>query len=203
MAERQLLQEFRLLEYDPVGVKKRLKEGKNLILQGVLQRAGAKNANNRVYPREILEREISGYQQFIDERRALGELDHPTEAVVNLKNASHRMTEIKWHGDDVTGTLEVLNTPNGNILRNLIADGVMIGISSRGLGSTSKTNEGHDLVNDDFQLVAFDVVSNPSTHGSFVGPLAEGRNHGKVHLGENIERMFRIKKNLNEILRAY
>ena len=146
-----------------------------LIVSGVLQRAGAKNQNGRVYPRDILQREVQQYQQLIDERRALGELDHPDSSVVNLQNVSHNVVEIGWEGDDVVGKVEILPTPSGNILRELFKSGIRLGISSRGMGSVKDGTDGLE-VQEDFNLIAFDFVSNPSTHGAFLSPVNEGVN---------------------------
>ena len=146
-----------------------------LIVSGVLQRAGAKNQNGRVYPKDILSREVQQYQQLIDERRALGELDHPDSSVVNLQNVSHNVVEIGWEGDDVVGKVEILPTPSGNILRELFKSGIRLGISSRGMGSVKDGSDGLE-VQEDFNLIAFDFVSNPSTHGAFLSPVNEGVN---------------------------
>lgn len=150
-------------------------------VSGILQRKGRKNQNGRIYPDEVLEREVAKYlQTFVSERRAMGELDHPESSVVNLKNVSHNVVEMHWQGDDLVGTVEVLTTPNGNILRELFRNGIRLGISSRGLGTLKKSvQEGTAIVGDDFELIAFDFVSNPSTQGAFMAPssqvsLAEG-----------------------------
>ena len=150
-----------------------------LVVKGVLQRAESKNQNGRVYPREVLLREVGKYLHTnVTERRALGELDHPESSVVNLNNASHNIVEMHWDGDDLLGTVEVLSTPAGNILKELFRSGIKLGISSRGLGSVEPVNEddsGDDTVEvqDDFELIAFDFVSNPSTHGAFMRPVNE------------------------------
>ena len=151
-----------------------------LVVKGILQRADAKNQNGRVYPRETLVREAKKYAQVqIKERRALGELDHPDSSVVNLNNVSHNVLEMHWKGDDLEGTVEVLGTPAGNILKELFKAGIKLGISSRGLGSVKEIHEdnGDDTVEvqDDFELIAFDFVSNPSTHGAFLSPTNEGK----------------------------
>ena len=137
------------------------------LVKGVLQRAGAENQNGRVYPKGILEREVNKYQQLIKERRALGELDHPDSPVINLKNVSHNIREIGWDGDDVVGIVEILSTPSGNILRELLKNNIRLGISSRGVGSL-KSERGQNIVQDDFELVCFDLVSSPSTPGAYV-----------------------------------
>ena len=151
-----------------------------LVVKGVLQRAESKNQNGRVYPREVLLKEVGKYlENQVTERRALGELDHPESSVVNLNNASHNVIEMHWDGDDLLGTVEVLSTPSGNILKELFKSGIKLGISSRGLGSVEPVNEknGEDgtvEVQPDFELIAFDFVSNPSTHGAFMRPVNEG-----------------------------
>ena len=152
-----------------------------LVVKGVLQRAESKKQNGRIYPKETLMREASKYAKVqIKERRALGELDHPDSSVVNLNNVSHNVLEMHWKGDDLVGTVEVLGTPAGNILKELFKSGIKLGISSRGLGSVEEINEGdgHDpvvKVQPDFELIAFDFVSNPSTHGAFLSPTNEGK----------------------------
>lgn len=154
------------------------------IVKGILQRAEATNQNGRSYPFHTLKRESAKYDEhFIKERRALGELDHPESQVVNLKNVSHNVIEIHWEGKDLMGTVEVLSTPSGNILKELFRSNIRLGISSRGLGTIKKLSEGVDQVQDDFELIAFDFVSNPSTRGAFMFPagsevsLQEGVNH--------------------------
>ena len=146
------------------------------LVKGILQRAGAENQNGRVYPREILMREAKKYETLIKERRALGELDHPDSSVINLKNVSHNVKEIHWDGDDLVGTVEILPTPSGNILKELLRAGILLGISSRGMGSVTNIGEGKVKVGDDFELIGWDFVSNPSTHGAFMTPLQESVN---------------------------
>jgi hypothetical protein len=169
---------------------------KSVVVQGVLQRANAKNQNGRVYPKDILEREVQKYDQnFVKERRALGELDHPDSSVVNLQNVSHNVVEMMWSGDDLMGKVEILPTPNGNILKQLMKAGIKLGISSRGLGSVRKNvRENADEVQDDFELIAFDFVSNPSTRGAFmfpVGSLKESVQRQVANRYENIENLIR------------
>lgn len=143
------------------------------LVKGVLQRSGAENQNGRVYPREVLEREIKKYQTLVKERRALGELDHPDSSVINLKNVSHNIKEVHWEGNDVIGTVEILPTPSGNILKELLRAGILLGISSRGMGSTQPIKDNKLLVGEDFELIGWDFVSNPSTHGAFMTPMNE------------------------------
>ena len=145
-----------------------------LVVKGVLQRAEAKNQNGRVYPKELLMSEAKKYTEtFIQQKRALGELDHPDSSVVNLQNASHNVMEMHFNGNDLVGTVEVLGTPSGNILKELFKSGIKLGISSRGLGSVENIGEGAQEVQPDFELIAFDFVSNPSTHGAFLSPMNE------------------------------
>ena len=146
-----------------------------LVVKGVLQRADAKNQNGRVYPKNLLMREAKKYtENFIQQKRALGELDHPDSSVVNLQNASHNVLEMHFNGNDLVGTVEVLGTPSGNILKELFKSGIKLGISSRGLGSVETIGEsGAQEVQPDFELIAFDFVSNPSTHGAFLSPMNE------------------------------
>lgn len=150
------------------------KNNGRLLVKGVLQRADAKNQNGRVYPQEVLMREAKKYSDVnIKERRALGELDHPDSSVVNLNNVSHNIVEMHWAGKDLVGTVEILSTPSGNILKELFKCGIKLGISSRGLGSVKQLGENAVEVQDDFELIAFDFVSNPSTHGAFLKPMHE------------------------------
>jgi len=161
-----LLHNFMLFEYGEVEPSK--SSDGIVTMKGVIQKAQQPNANNRIYPRPILEREDAKYQELIKERRSLGELDHPDSPIVQLENVSHLLTETKWDGDDLVGIVEVLDTPKGQILEKLINRDIKLGISSRGLGSTSRTNEGYDMVEDDFNLVCYDMVSNPSTSGAYM-----------------------------------
>ena len=147
-----------------------------LIVTGVIQRANAPNQNARIYPKAILEREIERYiNEEVAQKRALGELDHPEDSVVNLRNVSHNIIDIKWKGDDVIGTIEILSTPSGNILKELLKSGITIGISSRGMGSTKQLYEDVVEVENDFSLLCWDFVSNPSTHGAFMKPMNESK----------------------------
>jgi hypothetical protein len=174
-----------LTEYIPFKVDRQIAEAairdnKSLIVEGVIQRAEAPNQNERVYPKEILKREINKYIKGpVSEKRALGELDHPESSVVNLQNVSHNIIKCWWNGDDVMGRIEILPTPAGNIAKALFAAGITVGISSRGMGSvTENVTEGTVTVQDDFDLVCFDLVSNPSTHGAFVSPKGRALQEG-------------------------
>jgi hypothetical protein len=139
-----------------------------MYLSGIMQKANKLNGNGRVYPRHVLVREVRNYQKIVNEARALGELDHPEDSVVNLKNASHMVTKVWWDGDAVMGKVKILDTPSGGILRSLVNSGVKLGISSRGLGSVHEDTSGNTVVEDDFQLICFDFVSEPSTPGAYM-----------------------------------
>jgi len=166
-------------------------------VEGVMQRAKAQNQNGRVYSKSILERECKKYiQEFVDRGNAFGELDHPESPVVSLKNASHIVKELWWKGDDLMGRVELLNTPAGNIVKEIIKAGHTIGISSRGTGSVQQTNEGQLEVQPDFELVCWDFVSNPSTHGAFMNPIS--LQEGKV----NVSKYQNLDSIINDILRA-
>ena len=177
--DKRLLVDVRPFEISRQKIDESIKENNGkLVVKGVLQRAESKNQNGRIYPREVLLREVGKYLDTnVQERRALGELDHPESSVVNLNNASHNVVEMHWDGDDLLGTVEVLSTPAGNILKELFKSGIKLGISSRGLGSVEPMREGEGdtvEVQPDFELIAFDFVSNPSTHGAFMRPVNEG-----------------------------
>ena len=164
-------------------------------LVGICQKAGTKNGNGRVYKKETLQREIENYQNAIKERRSLGELDHPDDSVINLKNASHLCTKMWWDGDNVLGKFQVLDTPSGKVLQNLISANVKLGISSRGLGSV-KEEKGNMVVEDDFQLICFDMVSEPSTPDAFVYPGGLNENRRR----ETMTKEDKINQALNDIL---
>ena len=166
-------------------------------VEGVMQRAGAKNQNGRIYEKNILIREVKKYmEEFVKNGNAFGELDHPESAVVSLKNASHVVKDLYWNGDDLMGRVELLNTPAGNIVKEIIKAGHTIGISSRGTGSVQQTNEGYLEVQPDFELVCWDFVSNPSTHGAFMNPVS--LNEGKTA----VDKYAKVHNIINDILRA-
>lgn len=166
-------------------------------VEGVMQRAKAENQNGRVYSKDILVREAKKYmEEFVNRGNAFGELDHPESPVVSLKNASHVVKDLYWKGNDLMGKIELLNTPAGNIVKEIVKAGHTIGISSRGTGSVNQTNEGTLEVQDDFDLVCWDFVSNPSTHGAFMNPIALQEGKIKTSKYSNIDAI------LNDILRA-
>ena len=166
-------------------------------VEGVMQRAGAKNQNGRIYEKDLLMREAKKYvDEFVKNGNAFGELDHPESAVVSLRNASHVVKDLYWKGDDLMGKVELLNTPAGNIVKEIIKAGHTIGISSRGTGSVQQTNEGHLEVQSDFELVCWDFVSNPSTHGAFMNPIS-------LNEGAKLEDKYgKVNTLINDILRS-
>lgn len=177
---KQLLIDYTLFEIRPEMItESEASNNGRVIVTGVLQRSDAKNQNGRVYPKAILEREVAKYKKTeVAEKRALGELDHPESSVVNLKNVSHNVLDCWWDGDNVMGKVEILSTPSGNILKQLMQHGIKLGISSRGLGSVKPLAENGTLeVQDDFELVCWDFVSNPSTHGAFMHSVNESISH--------------------------
>ena len=140
-----------------------------MYLTGRIQTADKQNGNGRVYPYEVLKREIDNYKKIVADNRACGELDHPDDSVVNLKNVSHMVVDCWWEGKDVMGKMKILDTPSGQTVKWLINSGVKLGISSRGLGSV-RESMGKTIVEQDFQLICFDIVSEPSTPDAFVYP---------------------------------
>ena len=190
-----LLTEYRSFKVNKQLAEQAIKENKPLIVSGVLQRAEAKNQNGRIYPKDILDREIQNYIDGpIADNRAMGELDHPESSVINLQNVSHTVKDCWWDGDDVVGKVEILNTPAGNILKALFASGITVGISSRGMGSVEENlREGTLEVQDDFELLCFDFVSTPSTHGAFMSPqsLSEGKIKQPIYKYTNINNIIR------------
>ena len=180
-----LLTEYRQFKVNRQLAEASIKENRPLTVKGVIQRAEAENHNGRIYPKEILAREIKKYINGpVREKRALGELDHPESSVINLQNVSHNVTKIKMIGDDVYGEVEILPTPAGKILQALFASGITVGISSRGMGSVQEGANGIVTVQEDFELLCFDFVSTPSTHGAFMKPVGRALQEGKIHLPE-------------------
>jgi hypothetical protein len=199
MSNLKLLTEWCPLTLDKEAINEsRRQHGGKLILKGIIQRAETLNQNGRVYPRSILEREVMNYQKLIKENRALGECDHPDSSVVELKNVSHIVREAYMDGDSVFGSIEILDTPKGKIIQSLIESGVTLGISSRGVGSTRSQGE-TQVVQDDFQLICFDMVSEPSTPGAFM--LREGKEIDKRELDNIFTKSDKIDRICNEILR--
>ena len=205
---KQLIVDYLPFEVRPEQITESMKENDGkLVVRGVLQRAEAKNQNGRIYPKEVLMRESKKYlKEFINQRRALGELDHPESSVVNLQNASHNVKEMHWEGDNLLGTVEVLSTPSGNILTELFKSGIKLGISSRGMGSVETVSEGGEQsqeVQPDFELIAFDFVSNPSTHGAFMHPMHESVNNDiEIPAGRACGDYCKVEAVINDIMRG-
>ena len=193
-----LLTEYNNFDYD-VNLVKESRENNDgkIILNGVLQKSNTLNQNGRVYPQHILEREIRNYQTFINEGRSLGELDHPDSTVVSLQNASHIIRSAIMEGDVVKGKVEILDTPSGKVLQNLIEAGIKLGISSRGVGTTEKVGD-HQVVQEDFQLICWDFVSEPSTPGAFM--MSEGRDLTSSEIESIFNKSDRIDRILNDIV---
>lgn len=160
-----------------------------IMLKGICQAADTKNGNGRIYPRHILEREVKKYQKIIKENRGLGELDHPDDSVINLKNVSHRLVELWWDGNNVMCKLLVLDNrkvPSGELAAGLLEEGVLLGISSRGLGSVKDDyKNGGTIVEEDFGLICFDLVSEPSTPNAFQYPVGERRRYSESKENKN------------------
>ncbi len=192
MNQRMVISEWFELDLDPKIIEESKANPKKplVLVDKLLQKANTKNHNGRIYPPEVLFREVKKYSILVNERRALGELDHPSSPIIELKNVSHLITNIYIRGDDVRGDIEILNTPQGQIMRNIVEQGVKIGISSRGIGSLQKEGE-TNIVQDDFELIAFDSVSSPSTPGAF---LVEG-------LQINVDRYSNLRNILHGILK--
>ena len=173
---KQLLIETHTVKISPTQLTENVnKESGNLVVEGILATAEVKNGNGRYYKKELWDREMDKYQELINERRSLGELDHPESQVINLQNVSHLVTDWDWDGDNIMGKIEILPTPSGNILKELIKNGVTVGVSSRGMGSLEQNGNVME-VQDDFELLCWDFVSTPSNPGSFMGVLQEGKN---------------------------
>lgn len=198
MSDLRLLNSYEVFDYTPEMIKESIEKTGKIMMKGVLQKADTLNQNGRIYPTEILKREVRNYQKFILENRALGELDHPDSSVVNLKNCSHVIREAYIDNGVVYGTIEVLDkTPSGAILKGLVESGIKLGISSRGVGSTKKENDYH-IVQDDFQLICWDMVSEPSTPGAFM--LPEGKSINPNELKRIFNKSDRIDRVLNDLL---
>tara|TARA_R110000744_G_scaffold20477_10_gene53814 strand:+ start:7975 stop:8583 length:609 start_codon:yes stop_codon:yes gene_type:complete len=199
MSDTKLLTSWQPFDYAVDTIKEsRLEHGGKLVMKGILQKSDTLNQNGRIYPRPILEREVRNYQKFIQENRALGECDHPDSSVVELKNASHIIREAYMDGDVCHGVVELLDTPSGKILQSLVESGVTLGISSRGVGSTRHEGD-YQVVQDDFQLICWDFVSEPSTPGAFM--MREGREISPKELKQvftKSDRLFRIYNDITE-----
>jgi hypothetical protein len=200
MAKELLIERISTITISPQLLQESVKtNGGRLVVQGVVQRADAKNGNGRVYPKDTLEREVQKYKDtYIKENRALGELDHPESPIINLKNVCHNVKDVWWDGDDVMAKIEVLTTPSGNILKELLLNGITVGISSRGMGSVKQLGETVE-VQDDFELLCWDFVSTPSTQGAFMEVVNESINYNQPTPVSN-EKLNKINELITEIL---
>jgi hypothetical protein len=192
---KKLLRDHFVLDYDRNLIRECIEKDPRaqVVLSGIIQRADCENQNKRIYPFPILQREVENYQKMVREGRAVGELDHPESSIVSYKNASHVMRELWWEGKDVKAKVELLDTPEGDRVRALLKAGVPIGISSRGVGSTKENHSGFDVVQEDFQIICWDIVAEPSTPGAFL--MTEGRVPAPTF--EKADRIFRA---LNDIV---
>ncbi len=195
---KKLLTDWTPFEYTPDMINESREEnGGKIVMKGVLQKAETLNQNGRVYPSAILSREVRNYQKFIKENRALGECDHPDSSVVELKNVSHIVRDAYMDGDICYGSVELLDTPAGKILQSLVEAGVTLGISSRGVGSTKRDGD-YQVVQDDFQLICWDFVSEPSTPGAFM--MSEGVEINESDLNRYFTKTDRIDRIFNDVL---
>jgi len=176
--------------------EKRFVASGGMILSGKLQEGGVVNGNGRMYPPEVIIREVNNYRKLVTENRALGELDHPDNNIISLEKVSHRVTEVWMDGNSVMGKVQVMNTPAGKILQELVNGGCKMGISSRGMGSV-REDKGITIVEDDFQLICFDFVSEPSTPNAFMMKEAKEFKNKVFTKADTINRF------LNEALEGY
>ncbi len=175
LVNKYIISEFHAFDIDKKIINEAIQNNGTITIKCILQKADTTNRNGRVYPHKILKREVDKYNELVRERSAMGELDHPDSAVVSLSNVSHIVTEMYWEGNTLYGSIQVADTPSGNILKGLLKSGIKLGISSRGVGSVKSVN-GNDVVQEDFELLAFDIVSSPSTPGAYL--FKEGRQWG-------------------------
>lgn len=194
-----LLREFIAIEIDHGLIKESVAANKSISFPALLQRKDARNANGRIYPGRIMDREFERYNEMVKNRQAMGELDHPDSAIVNLNNVSHIISEQQWDGNNWMGKLEVLPTPSGNILKSLLLANVKLGVSSRGVGSV-QTESATDVVQDDFEMICFDVVSTPSTGGAYI--FKESRNIEDIRKNERGMYDQLVLNTLNDILKS-
>jgi hypothetical protein len=184
---KQLLIETINFHSNPVILKEEKGRGRNIFVEGILATAEIKNGNGRYYSRELWEREIDSFNQKISQNstEACGELDHPESQIINLKNTSHVIRKTWWDGDDIMGLIEVFNDPgefgtqSGRIVGALIKNGLNVGVSSRGMGSLEQKGELMEVQND-FNLICFDFVSNPSNPNSWMKQLSSNLNENKI-----------------------
>ena len=175
---------------------------KDYKIRGIFMQADIKNRNGRVYPMEVLNKEVKRYnKEYINENRAFGELGHPDGPTVNLERASHMITSLKPDGKNFIGEAKILKTPMGNIVKSLMDEGAKLGVSSRGMGSLDQKNGANYVRNDFYLATAADIVADPSAPNAFVEGIMEGKewvwNNGSLVEAE----LERAKQRINERVR--
>jgi hypothetical protein len=202
-----IISEFLAIDPDVQKIKEAIEKNQPIIVPCILQKANTLNRNGRVYPFDILKREVNKYQELVKERSAMGELDHPDSAVISLANVSHIITEMSWKGETLHGKIQIADTPAGDTVKGLLKSGIKLGISSRGVGSVKKNREGQDVVQEDFELIGFDIVSSPSTPGAYL--FKESKQWGMKKLIDSDQKLLKtddvkikiknLKNNLNNL----
>jgi hypothetical protein len=202
-----IISEFLAIDPDVQKIKEAIEKNQPIIVPCILQKANTLNRNGRVYPFDILKREVNKYQELVTERSAMGELDHPDSAVISLANVSHIITEMSWKGETLHGKIQIADTPAGDTVKGLLKSGIKLGISSRGVGSVKKNREGQDVVQEDFELIGFDIVSSPSTPGAYL--FKESKQWGMKKLIDSDQKLLKtddvkikiknLKNNLNNL----
>lgn len=202
-----IISEFLAIDPDVQNIKEAIEKNQPIIVPCILQKANSLNRNGRVYPFDILKREVNKYQELVTERSAMGELDHPDSAVISLANVSHIIIEMSWKGETLHGKIQIADTPAGDTVKGLLKSGIKLGISSRGVGSVKKNREGQDVVQEDFELIGFDIVSSPSTPGAYL--FKESKQWGMKKLIDSDQKLLKtddvkikiknLKNNLNNL----
>lgn len=187
--DKYIISEFLTIDPNVKEINEAIEKNQPVIIPCILQKAGTLNRNGRVYPFDILKREVDKYHQLVKERAAMGELDHPDSAVISLTNVSHIVTEMHWENEVLHGKVQIVDTPAGDTVKGLLRSGVKLGISSRGVGSVKKNKEGQDVVQEDFELIGFDIVSSPSTPGAYL--FKESRQWGMKRLVDSDSKLLR------------
>lgn len=187
--DKYIISEFLTIDPNVKEINEAIEKGQPVIVPCILQKAGTLNRNGRVYPFDILKREVDKYMQLVKDRTAMGELDHPDSAVISLSNVSHIVTEMKWENEVLHGKIQIVETPAGDTVKGLLRSGVKLGISSRGVGSVKKNREGQDVVQEDFELIGFDIVSSPSTPGAYL--FKESKQWGMKRLIDSDSKLLR------------
>jgi len=202
-----IISEFLAIDPDVQNIKEAIEKNQPIIVPCILQKANTLNRNGRLYPFDILKREVDKYQELVKERSAMGELDHQDSAVISLANVSHIITEMSWKGETLYGKIQIADTPAGDTVKGLLKTGIKLGISSRGVGSVKKNREGQDVVQEDFELIGFDIVSSPSTPGAYL--FKESKQWGMKKLMDSDHKLLKtddvkikiknLKNNLNNL----